>query len=73
MVMGDDSCFIGRGFKSRHQNCMDFFILICCKNCIVCLKRPKINEKRPKLAHFFNYDSSFLLTNNWFYDSRAVK
>ena len=26
-----------------------FFTLICCKNCIVCLKRPK---KRPGLAHF---------------------
>ena len=25
---------------------MTFFTLICCKNCIVCLKRPKINENR---------------------------
>ena len=24
---------------------MTFFTLICCKNCIACLKRPKINEK----------------------------
>ena len=23
-----------------------FFTLICCKNCIVCLKRPKMNEKK---------------------------
>ena len=30
-----------------------FFTLICCKNCIdVCLKRPKINKKRPGLAYF---------------------
>ena len=30
-----------------------FFTLICSKNCFdVCLKRPKINEKRPELAHF---------------------
>ena len=33
---------------------MTVFTLICCKNCIdVCLKRPKINKKRPGLAHFF--------------------
>ena len=31
---------------------MTFFTLICCKNSIaVCLKRPKINKKRPGLAH----------------------
>ena len=30
-----------------------FFTLICCKNCIVCLIRPKINEKEAGLAHFF--------------------
>ena len=30
---------------------MKFFTLICCKNCIVCLKRLNINEKRPVLAH----------------------
>ena len=29
-----------------------FFTLICCKNCTVCLKRPKINEKGPGLTHF---------------------
>ena len=29
-----------------------FFTYICCKNCNdVCLKRPKINNKRPGLAH----------------------
>ena len=53
MVMGDDSCSKGYEFKSRHH-ILDghFFTLICCKNCIVCLKRPKINEKRPGFAHF---------------------
>ena len=43
----------GHGFKSR-LHILDgyFFTLICCKNCIdVCSKRPKINEKRPGLAH----------------------
>ena len=29
---------------------MTFFTFICCKNSIVCLKRPKIIEKRPGLA-----------------------
>jgi len=31
---------------------MTFFTFICCKNCIVCLKRPKINEEEAGLAHF---------------------
>ena len=31
---------------------MDIFTLICCKNCIVFLKRPKINKNRLALAHF---------------------
>ena len=31
---------------------MTFFTFICCKNSIVCLKRPKIIGKRPGLAHF---------------------
>ena len=30
-----------------------FFTLICCKNCIVCLKRPKINEKEAGVGPFF--------------------
>ena len=29
-----------------------FFTLICCKNCIVCLKRPKINEKEAGVGPF---------------------
>ena len=51
--MGNDSCSKGRGFESQH--CIldgHFFTLTCCKKCIVCLKRPKINEKRPGLAPF---------------------
>ena len=56
MVIGDDSCSKGCGFESRRRilDGLTFFTLIYCKNCIdVCLKRPKINEKRPGLAHFF--------------------
>ena len=30
-----------------------FSTLICCKKCSACLIRPKINKKRPGLAHFF--------------------
>ena len=46
MVMGVDSRSKGRGFESQRR-ILDghFFTLICCKNCIVCLKRPKINKK----------------------------
>ena len=33
---------------------MDVF-QICCENCIVFLKRGKINGKRPVLAHLKNY------------------
>ena len=53
MVMGVDSCTKGRVFKSQH--CIldgHFFIIICCKRCNVCLKKAKINEKRPGMAHF---------------------
>ena len=42
MVMGNNSCMRGR-----------VLTLICCMNCIVCLKKPNINKKRPALAHFF--------------------
>ena len=40
VVMVDDSCseVVGSNILDGH-----FFTLICCKNCIVCLKRPKIN------------------------------
>ena len=43
VVKGDDSCLRGPGFESRHCK-LDFLTLICCKNRIVCLKRPKINK-----------------------------
>ena len=46
MVMGRYSRSEGRGFESQRR-ILDghFFTFICCKNCNVCLKRPKINEK----------------------------
>ena len=42
------------GFKSWRR-ILDgrFFSLICCKNCIVCLKRPNINEKVAGVGSFF--------------------
>ena len=42
MVMGRDSRSEGHEFKSQHC-ILDgyFFTYICCKNCNVCLKRPK--------------------------------
>ena len=51
--MGDDSCSKGHGFES--QCCIldgHIFTLICCKNCIVCLKRPKINENEAGVGPF---------------------
>ena len=55
MVMGDNSLLRGCGFES--QCCIldghDIFTLICCKNCIVCLKRPKINKKGAGVGPFF--------------------
>ena len=48
VVMGGDSCSKDHGFKSWHL-ILDghFFALICCKFCNdVCLKIPKINDKR---------------------------
>ena len=54
MVMEGDSCSKGRGFKSL-DHILDghFFTFICCKNCNVCLKRPKINEKEAEVGPFF--------------------
>ena len=46
MVLGGDSRSEGRGFESQHLG-GHFLQHICCKNCNnVCLKRPKINDKR---------------------------
>ena len=54
MVMGVDSRSKGRGFESQRR-ILDghFFTLICCKNCIVCLKRPKINKKEAGVGPIF--------------------
>ena len=48
LVMGVDSCLKGCGFESQRR-ILDghFFTLICCKKCIVCLK------KHEKEAGFF--------------------
>ena len=46
-MRGDDSLSEGRGFDPGAVYKMDiwtFFTLICCKNCIVCLKRQQINK-----------------------------
>ena len=47
MIIGHNLSSRGCGFKSRHHilDGHDIFQLICCKKCIVCLKRPNINEK----------------------------
>ena len=53
MVMGRDLRSGGRGFESRH--CIldgHYFTYIFCKNCNVCLKRPKINEKEAGIGPF---------------------
>ena len=47
MVMGGDSFSKGREFESQHHILNGhLFTLICCTNCIICLKSTKINEKR---------------------------
>ena len=53
VVMGDNSYLRGCGFESRRR-ILDghFFTMICCKNCIVCLKIPKINEKEARVGPF---------------------
>ena len=52
MVMGRDSHSKGCGFESRHRILDGHFFHICCKNFkYVCLKRPKLNKKRPGMAH----------------------
>ena len=56
VVLEGDSRSKGHGFESRrrildgHDIFSHWFVV---KSCIVCLKRPKINEKRPGLVHFF--------------------
>ena len=54
MVMGDDSCSRGRGFKSQHRilegNFLHIFVVKI--ELFVCLKRPKINEKEAGYGPF---------------------
>ena len=52
VVMGDDSRSKGRGFKSRILDGHNIFSHLIIKIVIVCLKRLKINKKRPGLDHF---------------------
>ena len=49
MVKVGDSYSEGCEFESQHQK-LDghFFTLVCCKICIVYLKRPKINYKEAR-------------------------
>ena len=63
MVMGRDSRSEGRGFESRHHK-LDghFFTYICCKNCIVCLKKTENkNEKEAEVGPFFKKRLSWKL------------
>ena len=55
VIMGGDSYSGGRGFQWMD---MTFFTMICCKNCIVCLKRPNINEKEPGMAYFLKKNTN---------------
>ena len=53
MVMGDESCLRGHGFESRAPYTgWSIFTFISCKNCIVCLKILKINEKEAGVGPF---------------------
>ena len=71
VIMGDDLCSRGRGFESR-RHILDghFFSLICCKNWIVCLKRPKINEKEAGIGTMFFVEKNrtYLPTNIYCWD-----
>ena len=57
VVIGGDTCSEGREFESQdHLLHGHFFTLIFCKNCIVCLKRPKINKKVARVGAFLSYN-----------------
>ena len=66
VVMEGDSKSEGRGFESRH--CIldgHFLTYICCQNCNdVCLKRPKINDKRGRGWPIFMIDNFNTLVQN---------
>ena len=55
VVMGGYSHSEGCGFISWRPilDGHEIFTVICCKNCIVCLKRTKINEKEAGVGPFF--------------------
>ena len=73
MVMGGDSRSEGCGFESRcHILDGHFFTLICCKNCIVCLKRPKINEKEAGVGPFFLKKAVRLINKHFNNEQRGL-
>ena len=67
VVMGGDACSKGRGFKSRcrildgHDIFSHWFVV---KIVLFVRKRPKINKKRPGLAHFFLKKSRYLVVKH---------
>ena len=63
LVMRGDSCSEGCGFESNHC-ILDGYIFkyICSKNCTVCLKRRKINEKEACDNPFFKKRLAFINT-----------
>ena len=60
----------GCGFESQHRR-LDghFFTYICCKNCNICLKRPKINENEAKVGPFlktvFHQNMKLIRRRRW--------
>ena len=59
MLMGRDSRYEGRGFESLHRVLDGHFSHIFVVK-IVCLKRPKINEKAAGISPFFTKNNSTL-------------
>ena len=53
MVLGDDSYSKGCGLESWCHILDGLFCIDLLKNCIVCLKRPKINKKETGVGPFF--------------------
>ena len=69
VVKGGDSRYESCEFDSRPCILTTFFTLICCKMCIVCLKRPKINKNcrggRPFLKIAF---WRFIWRSNYYFE-----
>ena len=61
MVMADNSCSKDRGFESQRR-ILDghFFTLICCKNCIVCLKKTVNKQKEAGVGPFLKIKKKYL-------------